>query len=120
LSGRTSIRKLLIANRGEIAVRIIRTCREMGIKTVAVYSTADRESLHVALADQAVCIGPPPSSQSYLVKNNLIMAAVNTGCEAIHPGVGFLSENAGFARLVKEKGLLFIGPCAETIDLLGD
>jgi acetyl-CoA carboxylase biotin carboxylase subunit len=120
LSGRTSIRKLLIANRGEIAVRIIRTCREMGIKTVAVYSTADRESLHVALADQAVCIGPPPSSQSYLVKNNLIMAAVNTGCEAIHPGVGFLSENAGFARLVKEKGLLFIGPCAETIGLLGD
>jgi acetyl-CoA carboxylase biotin carboxylase subunit len=120
LNGRTSIRKLLIANRGEIAVRIIRTCREMGIKTVAVYSTADRESLHTALADQAVCIGPPPSSQSYLVKNNLIMAAINTGCEAVHPGVGFLSENAGFARLVTEKGLLFIGPCAETIDLLGD
>jgi acetyl-CoA carboxylase biotin carboxylase subunit len=111
---------LLIANRGEIAVRIIRTCREMGIKTVAVYSTADEGSLHVRLADRAVCIGPPPSSQSYLARNNLIMAAINTGCDAIHPGVGFLSENSGFARLVREKGLIFIGPGPEVIELLGD
>ena len=114
------IHRLLVANRGEIAVRIIRTCREMGIETVAVYSTADRDSLHVKLADKAVCIGPAPSSQSYLVRENLITAALNTGCEALHPGVGFLSENAGFAALVKEKGLIFIGPDAETIDLLGD
>jgi acetyl-CoA carboxylase biotin carboxylase subunit len=114
------IKRLLIANRGEIAVRIIRTCRELGIKTVAVYSTADEDSLHVRLADKAVCIGPPPSSQSYLVRNNLIMAAVNTGCDAIHPGVGFLSENSGFARLVREKGLVFIGPDPEVIELLGD
>ena len=114
------IRRILVANRGEIAVRIIRTCREMGIETVAVYSTADRDSLHVKLADEAVCIGPPASSKSYLVRENLIMAALNTGCEALHPGVGFLSENAGFAALVKEKGLVFIGPDAETIDLLGD
>ena len=114
------IRRILVANRGEIAVRVIRSCREMGIQTVAVYSTADRDSLHVKLADQAVCIGPPPSSQSYLSRNNLITAALNTGCEALHPGVGFLSENAGFAALVRENGLLFIGPEAETIDLLGD
>jgi acetyl-CoA carboxylase biotin carboxylase subunit len=114
------IKRLLIANRGEIAVRIIRSCREMGIETVAVYSTADKDSLHVKLADRALCIGPPPSSQSYLVRNNLIMAALNSGCQAIHPGVGFLSENAGFARLVTEKGLLFIGPDAATIELLGD
>lgn len=114
------IKRLLIANRGEIAVRIIRSCREMGIETTAVYSTVDRDSLHVRLADRAVCIGPPPSSQSYLVVNNLIMAAVNTGCEAIHPGVGFLSENAAFARTVRDKGLIFIGPDPETIALLGD
>ncbi|MDR2103414.1 MAG: ATP-grasp domain-containing protein [Treponema sp.] len=114
------IKRLLIANRGEIAVRIIRTCRELGIKTVAVYSTADEDSLHVRLADKAVCIGPPPSSQSYLVRNNLIMAAINTGCDAIHPGVGFLSENSAFARLVREKGLIFIGPDPEVIELLGD
>ena len=114
------ISRILIANRGEIAVRVIRTCREMGIETVAVYSTADKDNLHVKLADQAVCIGPPPSSQSYLLRNNLVMAALNTGCEAVHPGVGFLSENAGFAALVREKGLIFIGPEAETIELLGD
>ena len=114
------IKRLLIANRGEIAVRIIRTCRELGIETVAVYSTADQNNLHVRLADQAVCIGPPPSSESYLVRNNLIMAAVNTRCEAIHPGVGFLSENAGFARMVRDKGLIFIGPDPDVIDLLGD
>jgi acetyl-CoA carboxylase biotin carboxylase subunit len=114
------IKRLLIANRGEIAVRIIRTCREMGIETTAVYSTADRDSLPVRMADRAVCIGPPPSSQSYLVRNNLIMAAVNTGCEAIHPGVGFLSENSGFARMVRDKGLIFIGPDSSVIELLGD
>jgi len=114
------IHRILVANRGEIAVRIIRTCKEMGIETVAVYSTADRDSLHVKLANQAICIGPPPSSKSYLVRENLIMAALNTGCEALHPGVGFLSENSGFAALVREKGLVFIGPEAETIELLGD
>jgi acetyl-CoA carboxylase biotin carboxylase subunit len=114
------IKRLLIANRGEIAVRIIRTCREMGIETVAVYSTADKDNLHVRLADRAVCIGPAPSAQSYLGKNNLIMAALNTGCEAIHPGVGFLSENAEFARMVRDQGLCFIGPDPEVIELLGD
>jgi acetyl-CoA carboxylase biotin carboxylase subunit len=114
------VRRILIANRGEIAVRIIRSCREMGIETVAVYSTADAESLHVRLADQAVCIGPPASSQSYLAAPNLITAAIKTGCEAIHPGVGFLSENAAFARLVRDKGLVFIGPDPEVIELLGD
>jgi acetyl-CoA carboxylase biotin carboxylase subunit len=92
----------------------------MGIETVAVYSTADRDSLHVALADQSVCIGPPPSAQSYLVKENLITAALKTGCDAVHPGVGFLSENASFARLAADKGLLFIGPEASAIELLGD
>ena len=117
---KTAIRRLLIANRGEIAVRIIRSCREMGIETVAVYSTADKDSLHVRLADQALCIGPPPSARSYLNRSSLIHAAAYTDCDAIHPGVGFLSENAEFARLVREKGLIFIGPDAETIDLLGD
>jgi acetyl-CoA carboxylase biotin carboxylase subunit len=92
----------------------------MGIETTAVYSTADKDSLPVQMADRAVCIGPPPSSQSYLFGNNLIMAAVNTGCEAIHPGVGFLSENAGFARMVRDKGLIFIGPDSRVIELLGD
>jgi acetyl-CoA carboxylase biotin carboxylase subunit len=114
------IKRLLIANRGEIAVRIIRSCREMGIETAAVYSTADKESLHVRLADRAVCIGPAPSAKSYLVRENLIMAALHLGCEAIHPGVGFLSENPGFARLVREQGLIFIGPDPEVIELLGD
>jgi len=114
------IQRLLIANRGEIAVRVIRTCREMGIETVAVYSTADKENLHVKLADHAVCIGPPPSAKSYLVKENLIMAALKTGCQAIHPGVGFFSENADFARAVQKEGLIFIGPDPDVIDLLGD
>jgi acetyl-CoA carboxylase biotin carboxylase subunit len=117
---RAPVSRLLIANRGEIAVRIIRSCKEMGIETVAVYSTADKDSLHVKLADQAVCIGPPPSSQSYLAKNNLLMAALRTGAEAIHPGVGFLSENAEFARLVRDKGFIFIGPDPDVIELLGD
>ena len=114
------IRRLLVANRGEIAVRVIRACRDMGIETVAVYSTADKDSLHVKLADRAVCIGPAPSSKSYLVKNNLITAALNTDCEALHPGVGFLSENSDFAAMVQKNGLIFIGPEAQTIGLLGD
>jgi acetyl-CoA carboxylase biotin carboxylase subunit len=92
----------------------------MGIETVAVYSTADRDSLHVRLADRAVCVGPPPSAQSYLSGNNLVMAALHTGCEAIHPGVGFLSENAAFAKLVNGNGLVFIGPSPENLELLGD
>ncbi|HCM26720.1 MAG: acetyl-CoA carboxylase biotin carboxylase subunit [Treponema sp. GWB1_62_6] len=114
------IKRLLIANRGEIAVRVIRTCRELGIETVAVYSTADKENLHVRMADKAVCVGPPASAKSYLVRENLIMAALRSDCQAIHPGVGFLSENADFARAVKKEGLIFIGPDAEVIDLLGD
>jgi acetyl-CoA carboxylase biotin carboxylase subunit len=115
-----SVKRLLIANRGEIAVRIIRSCREMGIETVAVYSTADKDSLHVRLADQSVCIGPPPAAQSYLVRDNLLMAARHSGADAIHPGVGFLSENAAFARLVRDKGFVFIGPDPDVIELLGD
>ena len=114
------IRSLLIANRGEIAVRIIRTCRELGIRTVAVFSEADRDALHVQLADKAFCIGPPPSVQSYLLAKSLITVALHTNCDAIHPGVGFLSENAEFARLVREHGLIFIGAESEVIKALGD
>jgi acetyl-CoA carboxylase biotin carboxylase subunit len=114
------INKLLIANRGEIAVRIIRTCKEMGIKTVAVYSTADKGGLHTVMADESVCIGPPASKDSYLSRNNLIAAALKTKCAAIHPGVGFLSENADFARSVRQEGLVFIGPSPEVIEMLGD
>ena len=111
---------MLIANRGEIAVRVIRACREMGIETVAVYSTADKECLHVQLADHAVCIGPPPSSKSYLNKDALITAALCTSCDAIHPGVGFLSENADFAREVEKSRMFWIGPKPDTIEMLGD
>ncbi len=114
------IKRLMIANRGEIAVRIIRSCRELGIETVAVYSTADRDALHARLADVAVCIGPAKSSQSYLSVPALITTAVRTGCEAVHPGVGFLSENANFAREVQKAGLVWIGPDPDVIDLLGD
>lgn len=114
------IRKLLIANRGEIAVRIIRTCKEMGIRTVAVYSTADREALHVQLAHEAVCIGEARPAQSYLNMNAIIQAACSTGCDAIHPGFGFLSENPQFARLVEQCGLIFIGPKADVIEKLGN
>jgi acetyl-CoA carboxylase biotin carboxylase subunit len=113
------IRKLLVANRGEIALRIMRSAREMGIETVAVYSEADRTALHVRFADKAVCIGPPPSSQSYLVIDNILGAARKTGADAIHPGYGFLSENEEFAAQVKAAGLIFIGPSPESIELMG-
>ncbi|RYU76114.1 acetyl-CoA carboxylase biotin carboxylase subunit [Hymenobacter persicinus] len=113
-------KKILIANRGEIALRIIRTCKEMGIKTVAVYSTADKESLHVRFADEAVCIGPPASAQSYLNIPTLIAAAEITNADAIHPGYGFLSENAEFSRICQENGIKFIGATAEMINQMGD
>ena len=113
-------KKILIANRGEIALRVIRTCREMGIKTVAVYSTADEESLHVRFADEAVCIGPAPSSESYLKMSNIIAAAEITNADAIHPGYGFLSENAKFSKLCEEHHIKFIGATAEMIDQMGD
>ena len=113
-------KKILIANRGEIALRIIRTCKEMGIRTVAVYSTADRESLHVKFADEAVCIGPPPSRQSYLNIPAIISAAEVTGADAIHPGYGFLSENAEFSRICHEYGIKFIGATADQINSMGD
>lgn len=113
-------KKILIANRGEIALRVIRTCREMGIKTVAVYSTADKESLHVKFADEAVCIGPPPSKDSYLNIPNIIAAAEITNADAIHPGYGFLSENSKFSRICKEHGIKFIGATPEQIDAMGD
>lgn len=112
--------KILIANRGEIALRILRACREMGIKTVAVHSTADADAMHVRLADESVCIGPPSVTESYLNKRAILSAATITGAEAIHPGYGFLSENADFAELVKEHGLVFIGPSAEHIRMMGD
>ena len=113
-------KKILIANRGEIALRIIRTCKEMGIKTVAVYSTADKESLHVRFADEAVCIGPPSSAQSYLNIPTLIAAAEITNADAIHPGYGFLSENATLARRCREEGIIFVGPRPEVMEALGD
>ena len=114
------IKKILIANRGEIAVRIIRACREMGIETVAVYSEADAEALHTKLADEAVCIGPAPSSQSYLSMENIISATVVSGADAIHPGFGFLSENSKFAELCEQCGITFIGPDADVIDKMGN
>ena len=113
-------KKILIANRGEIAMRLIRTCKEMGIKTVAVYSTADEESLHVRFADEAVCIGPPPSSESYLKAANIIAAAEICNADAIHPGYGFLSENAKFSKICKEHGIKFIGASSDMIEKMGD
>ncbi|WP_452225387.1 acetyl-CoA carboxylase biotin carboxylase subunit [Lacinutrix chionoecetis] len=113
-------KKVLIANRGEIALRVIRTCKEMGIKTVAVYSTADAESLHVKFADEAVCIGPAPSSESYLKMSNIIAAAEITNADAIHPGYGFLSENAKFSKICAEHDIKFIGASPEMIDRMGD
>jgi len=113
-------KKILIANRGEIALRVIRTCKEMGIKTVAVYSTADAESLHVRFADEAVCIGPPPSHESYLKMANIISAAEITNADAIHPGYGFLSENAKFSKICEEHDIKFIGASADMISKMGD
>ncbi|HKA38470.1 MAG TPA: biotin carboxylase N-terminal domain-containing protein, partial [Burkholderiales bacterium] len=112
--------KILIANRGEVALRVQRACRELGIKTVVVHSEADREAKYVKLADESVCIGPPPSANSYLNIPAIISAAEVTDAEAIHPGYGFLSENADFAERVEQSGFVFIGPKAETIRLLGD
>ena len=114
------LQKILIANRGEIAVRIIRACREMGIRTVAVYSEADKNSLHKTLADEAVCIGPAASSKSYLNMKSILEAACLTGADSIHPGFGFLSENASFAKICNDMGIKFIGPSGELINLLGN
>ncbi|MDI9341185.1 MAG: acetyl-CoA carboxylase biotin carboxylase subunit [Sediminibacterium sp.] len=113
-------KKILIANRGEIALRVIRTCHEMGIKTVAVYSTADKDSLHVKFADEAVCIGPPPSKDSYLNMANIIAAAEITNADAIHPGYGFLSENAKFSEICRQNNIKFIGASPEMINAMGD
>ena len=113
------IKKLLVANRGEIALRVMRSAREMGIKTVAVYSEADRQALHVRFADEAICIGAPPSSESYLRIEKILAAAKETGADAIHPGYGFLSENGTFAKAVKKAGLTFVGPSSESMELMG-
>src|SRR5438045_5061863 len=112
-------KKILIANRGEIALRIIRSCKEMGIKTVAVYSTADKESLHVRFADEAVCIGPPASRDSYLNMPSVIAAAEITNSDAIHPGYGFLSENSRFSNICREHNIKFIGASPAMIDAMG-
>lgn len=114
------IQKVLIANRGEVAVRIIRACRELNIRTVAVYSTVDKDALHVMLADEAICIGNHVLSNSYMNENAILQAAINTGCHGIHPGYGFLSENVGFARACERIGLNFIGPSSDIIELMGD
>ena len=113
-------KKVLIANRGEIALRVIRTCKEMGISTVAIYSTADKESLHVRFADEAVCIGPPSSAESYLSIPKIMAAVEITNADAVHPGYGFLAENAGFAEVCEEYGIKFIGPTAKMIQMMGD
>ena len=112
--------KILIANRGEIAVRIIRACRELGVKTVALFSDADRRSLHVAMADEAYHIGPPPPGESYLVIEKIIDVIKRSGAEAVHPGYGFLSENSSFAGMCEKEGIVFIGPTSEAIRLMGD
>jgi len=113
-------KKVLIANRGEIALRIHRACKEMGIQTVAVHSTADSDAMHVRMADESVCIGPPPGGQSYLSIPNIISACEITGADAVHPGYGFLSENANFSQIVHDHGITFIGPSAEHINVMGD
>src|SRR5918911_2543582 len=112
--------KILIANRGEIACRVIRTARRMGIRTVAVYSEADKDARHVGLADEAVCIGPPPARESYLVIDSLLAACKQTGAEAVHPGYGFLAENEEFARRLEDEGIVFIGPKPRAIAAMGD
>src|SRR6267142_2761177 len=112
--------KILIANRGEIALRILRACKELGIATVAVHSTADDDAMHVRLADESVCIGPPPARESYLNIPSILSAAIITGADAIHPGYGFLSENADFAAMVEEHGITFIGPSPDHIRVMGD
>ena len=112
--------KVLIANRGEIALRIQRACKELGIRTVAVHSTADANAMHVRLADESVCIGPPPAAQSYLNIPSLLAACEITGADAIHPGYGFLSENARFAEILEEHNITFIGPTSEHIRIMGD
>src|SRR6201996_235767 len=112
--------KILVANRGEIAMRVMRTAKEMGIKTVAVFSEADRNMPFVRYADEAICIGPALSAQSYLRAEKIIEAAKKTGADAIHPGYGFLSENASFSKAVSDAGLIFIGPSAHSIEMMGD
>lgn len=112
--------KILIANRGEIALRVIRACREMGIKSVAVHSTADADAMHVRMADESVCIGPPSGAQSYLSIPAIISACEITGAQAVHPGYGFLSENANFVQIIEDHGLTFIGPSAQDIRTMGD
>jgi acetyl-CoA carboxylase biotin carboxylase subunit len=114
------LRKLLVANRGEIAVRVIRAARDLGIATVAVYSDADRDSLHVQIADEAVNIGPPAAKKSYLNVANILKAAADTGCDAVHPGYGFLAENADFADACAAAGLVFVGPSGAAIRTMGD
>ncbi|MFK5983120.1 MAG: biotin carboxylase N-terminal domain-containing protein, partial [Flavobacteriaceae bacterium] len=114
------MKKIVIANRGEIAIRVMQTAKKLGIKTVAVYSTADRNSLHVKFADEAVCIGEPPSNQSYLLGSKIIKVAKDLNADAIHPGYGFLSENADFAEEAEKNGIIFIGPSSHSIKIMGD